>query len=111
MAQNIGFILQTIGCTYEGFTKKESEQAYGVRHLQGMIGNPHQADFRSMVCSGMLDCNYTINNCENANLLLGKSLPTTIGGSVRKKPKHVDPEYVDIPMEIIDKNIFVTLNT
>ena len=75
-----------------------------------MIGNPNQADFKNMVHSGMLDCNYNIKDCENANLIFGKNLPNVIGGTVRKKPKRVDPEYMDIPMEIIEKNRLVTLN-
>ena len=31
-------------------------------------------------------------------------------GTVRKRPKQVDPEYVNVPMEIIKKNRFITLD-
>ena len=41
---------------------------------------------------------------------LEKNLPTIIGGTVRKKPKQVDSEFVDIPMEIIEKNRLITPN-
>ena len=58
----------------------------------------------------MLDCNYTNKDCENASHIFTKNLPTIIWETVKKKPKQVDPEYVDIPMEIIKKNRPVTLN-
>jgi hypothetical protein len=55
-----------MGGNYEGYTKREVEQAIEARKAQAMLGNPSEKDYRGMV-SNRLVTNCPVNNTDITN--------------------------------------------
>jgi hypothetical protein len=86
-------MIQTVCQQYEGFTKREVQDAIVARKAQAMTGHPTDAQFLEMVR------NNTIKNCPikpehitNANSIFGSSIAGVRGKTVRHKPEQVEPE-------------------
>ena len=69
----------------------------------GMIGAPTEREFQSLVRLNLLkDCPITKNDIINAHKIFGPDLANIRGTMVRRKPKHVNTELVDIPQALVD---------
>jgi hypothetical protein len=42
--------VSTVCTNYEGYTKRQIQQAIAACHLMGMIASPSEQDFQSLVC-------------------------------------------------------------
>ena len=76
----------------------------------GMVATPSPRDFQGMVRLNMLkDCPITNADTTNANTIFGTDLATIRGKTVRRRPKRVITDYVNIPRELVEVNQRVTL--
>ena len=55
------------------------------------------------------DCPVTNDDIKNANTIFGTDLATIRGKTVRRRPKRVIADYVNIPTLLVDANQQVTL--
>ena len=93
----------TIHQNYKGFTKRQIQQATQARQIMGMIGAPTEHQFQSLVCLNLLkDCPITNADIINAHKIFGPDLANLRGKMVRRKPRHVNTELVDIPQALVD---------
>ena len=100
----------TVCQKYEGFTKRQIQQATQARRIMGMIGAPTEREFQSLVRLNLLkDCPITNNDIINAHKIFGPDLANIRGKMVRQKPKNVNIELVDIPQALVDNKKNVTL--
>ena len=97
-----GVVLVTfIRENFEGFMKKQVEEAIKAHHFQVMLDHPSRKDFESMVCANLIaDCPVTPEHISHTHQLLGENLAGLRGKSVQKKPEHVVMDYVQIPRDI-----------
>ena len=103
-------MVETIQCNYEGFTKKEIEQAINVWCLQGMLDNNSDRDLVGMVHAQVIPNRpFNVDDCKHAAQIFGKNLPDILGKTVRHKPERVMPEYPDIPMHLTQWNKLIML--
>ena len=108
LATELVLIVETVHQNFEGFIEQDVEKAIGVQCLQGMLGNPSNADFLTMV-HAFLNCDCTIDNCKHATKIFGKNLPNVVRKIAHRKLERVIPEYTDIPEELIKENRLITL--
>eukprot|EP00956_Cyclotella_meneghiniana_P046013 scaffold395332_cov149-Cyclotella_meneghiniana.AAC.1 len=110
-------LVQSVRGNFEGFTKREVKGAIAARDLQANMGHISDTNLERLLKkkddvsqSNILhDCPVTTNDLHNAKIIFGPSLPQLKGKSVREKPIRAEPEYTKIPLEIIERNRFVTL--
>jgi hypothetical protein len=101
-------LIQTIRERYEGFTRREIEDAKAAREAQAMIGGPPDREFQHLVRTNPM-LPITPLAVEHSNKLFGPDLAGVRGRTVRKRPEHVHIEYMDIPRSIVDRYPAVVL--
>ncbi len=75
--------VQTVQQNYKGFAKKEVLQAKEARQAMGLIGNPHENDFRGLVSNNMItNCHVTTTAITNTWNIFGKDLASVRGKTV-----------------------------
>jgi hypothetical protein len=97
----------TIQKNFEGFTRREVEDAIRARRLQGMLGWPTDAVYEGMVCDKLIDnCPVTPSDIKNAHTIIAGLR----GRTVRRKPDRVVPDLVTIPRDLVllHKSIVLT---
>jgi hypothetical protein len=103
--------VQTVRERYEGFTRREVQEARAAREAQAMIGHPTDREFRNMVRTNMIpNCPVTTVAIDNANKIWGPDLAGVRGRRTRQRPEHVKIEYLSIPRSIVDRLKHVTLS-
>jgi hypothetical protein len=100
----------TFRTNFEDFSFKQVVGATSARRLMGMVATPFWRDFKGMVLLNMLkDCHITNDNFTNANKIFGTDLATIRGNTVRRRPKRVITDYVNIPRMLVEVNQRVIL--
>ena len=100
----------TVRTNFEGFSRKQVEGATAAHRLMGMVATLSPCDFEGMVCLNMLkDCPISNDDIANANKIFGMDLATIRGKTVRRCPKRVITDYLNIPRMLVDANQRVTL--
>jgi hypothetical protein len=98
------------GQNFEGLSRKQIEGATAASRLMGMVATPSPRDYEGMVRLNMLkDCPVTNDDIKNANKIFGTDLATIRGKTVRRHPKRVITDHVNIPQLLVDANQRVTL--
>ncbi len=94
----------------EGLTKREVKEARKAREAQAMLGHPTNRDFLGMVHGSMIsNCPVTANAVTNAHQIFGPDLAGVRGRTVRRPPKSVIIDYVQIPRVFLEQHQLVTL--
>ena len=94
-----------VRANFEGFSCKQVEGATAACRLMGMVATPSPHDFEGMVRLNMLkDCPITNDDIKNANKKFGMDLATIRGKTVRRRPKRVITDYVNILWLLVDAN-------
>ncbi len=108
---NIGLMLvNTVTGNFEGYTHKEIERAREARRIQGMIANPTEREFSAMVCKKLLtNCPVTVQDVNNAHHIYGRNLANIRGKTTKRKPEHVQIDYVQIPRDFVKMHKYITL--
>ncbi len=108
---NIGLMLvNTKRGNFEGYTRKEIERAREARQIQGMIANPTEREFNAMVHEKLLaNCPVTLQDVNNAHHIYGRDLANIRGKTTRRKPEHVQIDYVQIAWDFVKMHKYVTL--
>ncbi len=103
-------MIQTVRQRYEGFTKREVQDAIAARKAQAMTGHPTDAHFLEMVR------NKTIKNCPikpkhitNACSIFSPSIAGVRGKTVRRKPEQAETEPGRIPDDVHRLQQFVVI--
>ena len=102
----------TIRKRYEGFTRREVEQAIKARCAQAAAGFPSDASMKREVIrtsdrSLYKNCPSTTKDITNAKTIFDPSVDCLKGKQVRTKPEWVDPSYVSVPADFIKSHKFV----
>ncbi len=97
--------VNTVRDNFEGFTKKQVQQAHCARRLMSMLASPFEQDFQGLVHSHMLpECPVTYKDVKKAHTIFGPDLANIQGKMVQKKPERVITNYVEIPRNLITSN-------
>jgi hypothetical protein len=100
----------TVRDNFEGFTRREVQQASAARRLSHMIGYPSPRDLAGVVRAKLLDdCPVDHRDVSNALAIFGPDLASVRGKTVRHKPEHVRTDLVEIPRDLVLNNQRVTL--
>ena len=103
-------MIETVRKNFEGFTKRQVEEAILARKIQAMVAHPTNEVFKQMVSSKSLkNSKVTVEAISNARAIFGPNRPGLKGKTTRKKPSRVVPDYLGIPLEIYRANWYVTL--
>ncbi len=75
--------VNTVRQNFEGYTKKQVQQAEHTRRLMGMVASPSERNFQAMLRLNMLkDCPVTNDNIHNAHSIYGSDLASIRGKTV-----------------------------
>ena len=75
-----------------------------------MIANPTEREFSAMVREKLLaNCPVTVQDVNNAHHIYGRDLANIRGKTTRRKPEHVQIDYVQIPRDFVKMHKYVTL--
>ena len=95
----------------EGFTNREVDDAKQARRTLSLIGYLSNRDYKDMVSSKMImKCPTTTRDINNANTIFGRNFRTLKGKTVRRQPRPVVSDYMEIPEEIKQMNRDVELS-
>jgi hypothetical protein len=73
------------------------------RNLYKMIGRPSYADFVSIIKNNLLPhANITTKGIVHAETIFGKELGSLQGKTMRKSPKTVIADYIEIPPDVLE---------
>ena len=68
-----------------------------------MIANPTEREFSAMVQEKLLaNCPVTVQDVNNAHHIYGRDLANIRGKRTRRKPEHVQIDYVQIPRDFCE---------
>ena len=96
--------IKTVRRNFEGWTKREIQDAVSAREAQAMVGHPPDEKFKQLVSSKSLkNCRVKVNDITNARAIFGPYLPGLGGRTTRRKPGRVEPDYIGIPREIYEQ--------
>jgi hypothetical protein len=102
--------VRTVRKNFEGFTKKQVQQATTARRIMSMIGAPTAREYQGLVRLNLLpDCPITTADIVNAHKIFDTDLANLRGKTVRRRPEHVSGKIIDIPHQILDNQSNVTL--
>ncbi len=102
--------INTVCQNFEGYTKKQVQQAVHAHCLMSMVACPSERNFQAMICLNMLkDCPFTNYNIRNVHNIYGPGLASIRGKMVRQKPKRVVTDYLEIPRQFLSIHGHVTL--
>ncbi len=103
-------LVNTVRGNFEGYTHKEIERAREARRIQGMIVNPTEREFSTMVHENFLaNSPVTVQDVNNAHHIYGRDLANIRGKTTRRKHEHVQIDYVQIPRDFVKMHKYVTL--
>ena len=105
-----GFAMLEIICeNYEGFTKREIQQAILACKTQVMVAHPTGERFKQMVIRKSLNnLNIKVWDITNTHTIFGPNCTGLRGETARKKPTQVVIEYDDIPKNLFALHKYVT---
>jgi hypothetical protein len=102
--------LLTVEENESGYTRRQVDAAREARALYGKVGHPSIRDFKAMIANNMItNCPVTVNDVDRAEHIYGKDIAALKGKTVRKTPKPVVVDYVDVPLEILNKHRSVSM--
>jgi hypothetical protein len=102
--------VQTVQENYEGYTKCEVLKAKEACRAQGLIGNPKEGDYKSMVRGNMIcNCPIAPEDITNMHAIFGPNLASIREKMVWCTPAPVVVDYVDVPQLIAQSSKIVTL--
>ena len=103
-------MLETVRKNFEGYKKKQVENAILARKMQAMVAHPPDEKFKDMVSHKSLS-NFRVRvyDITNAHAIFGPNRSRLKGATVRQKPDRVDSEYTKIPRNLYELHKFVTL--
>ena len=103
-------MLNTVEENKSVHSKKQIARAEAARHLCQVIGYPSIADFKNVIQMNQIkNCPVTIEDINICEKIFGPDIYALKGKSVRKKPKVVVNDYVEIPPELIKAQQKVTM--
>jgi hypothetical protein len=103
--------VNTLRQNFEGYTKKQVQQAERACCLMGMVAHPSKRNFQqAMVHLNMLkDCPVTNDSICNAHNIYGLDLASIRGKTVEWKPERMVMDYVKIPKKFLSIHGRITL--
>jgi hypothetical protein len=103
-------LVQTITENEQFFTSRQIEMVKQARNLYEMIGQPSYNDFISIIKNNMLPhTNITIKGVMHAETTFGKELGSLQGKTVRKSPKAVITDDIEILLDVLEIHHDITL--
>ena len=113
-SQKAAVFIQTVRRNFEGFTSRDVEKAIEARRLQSIVGHPSESVLKHEVSrtddhSLLRDSQVSPHDIDNANKIFGPSLPIVQGKSTRTKPNKVEPQYIPLPQQVVDRYQYLTL--
>lgn len=101
-------LVDTVDSRAEGYSPRQVASAKAARRAMSMMGSPSAATFRLMIRDNLVNnCPVTLNAVKVATDVFGPDVATLQGKTTRRTPDHVDPAVIDIPPEIISRNMEV----
>ena len=105
-------MISTVRERFDGHTQKEVKKAILSRVVRRQIGHPSEKHFESIVSeknAPNFDSPVTVADVRRAKVIFGQEREGLRGYSVRKAPKRVKVELVEIPRDFYKLHKFVTL--
>jgi hypothetical protein len=103
--------LQTVRENEQGYSQRQLEQARLARDLYTKVGHPLPQDFKAMVAGGMiLNSPITVADAIRADKIYGPSIAALKGKTVRRSPEQVVTNLIEVPKQILEANVNVSLS-
>ena len=94
-------VIESVKENLAGFTDREISQARRARALYYMAGAPTIENFKHLLWANMIqDCPVTVKDVDLAEKIFGPDIGALKGRTVRKKPRVVRQDNIEVPDEI-----------
>ena len=95
-------LLNTVDENKKYYTKRQVDRAEVARKLYQVIGYPSVRDYKHIIQTNQIkNCPVTIEDINISEKIFGPDVYAIKGKSVRKKPKVVVNDYIEIPKDLI----------
>ena len=105
MDTKISHMVTTVSENMKGYTLRQRERAKAARKLYHNVGTPTIESFKALLRSNIIqNCLVTVEDVTIADKIYGPDISSLKGKSMRRKPKPVKKDTIEIPKELIAKN-------
>ena len=105
MDTKISHMVTTVSENMKGYTLRQCKHAKAARKLYHNMGTPKIKSFKALLRSNIIqNCPVTVEDMTIAAKIYGPDISSLKGKSMRRKPKPVKKDTIEIPKELITKN-------
>ena len=98
-------LVEIVAENRSNFTTQQFERAKIARKLYHNVGAPSIENFKKLIqMNAIKNCPVTINDIKIAEQIFGKDISTIKGKTVRKTPKVIVNDTIEIPKELVMKH-------
>ena len=98
-------LVTTLSENREGYTDRQYDRAKTARKLYHIVGTPTVENFKALLrMNAIHNCPVTVEDVKIAERIFGPDMSSLKGKSMRRKPKPVRKDLVEIPIEITEKH-------
>jgi hypothetical protein len=98
-------LVSTVAKNRHGYRQRQFEHAKEARRLYHIIGTPTMTNFKSLLRMNVIqNCPVTVEDVNISEKIFGPDISSLKGKSMRRKPKPVRQDLIEIPKEIITKH-------
>jgi hypothetical protein len=97
-------LISTVAENRKGYTLRQFKRAKAARKLYHIVGTPTMNNFKSLLWMNVIqNCPVTVD-VNISEKIFGPDMSSLKGKSIRRKPKPVRSDLIEIPKEIITKH-------
>lgn len=98
--------LQTLEDTKQGFTQRQIKRAEKARKIYHVVGAPTMDSLKKLLRQNLIkNCPVTVDDVNLAEKIFGPDVSTLKGRSTRPRPTTVIEDAIEIPRELVVKNL------
>jgi hypothetical protein len=105
-------LISTVAENRKGYTLRQFERAKEARKLYHIVGTPTMNNFKSLLWMNVIQyCPVTVEDVNISEKIFGPDMSSIKGKSMKRKPKPVRSDLIEIPKEIFIKHHDIDLCT
>ena len=96
-------LLDTVENNMEGYTEEQIKRAKNAKQLYHKVGTPGMENFKYIIKGNMIkDCPVNTDDINNMMKIWGKDIAVIKGKTVRRTPRKITNDIIEIPKELYD---------
>ena len=102
--------METVAENREYFSDRAYKKALEARKLYHIVGSPSVNNFKAIIKGNLIkNCPVTVKDIKVAEKIFGKDISSIKGKTIKRTPKSVTDDIIDIPKQLLNNNQNVVL--